>query len=40
MSSRLWHEVDSYITDTLVQPDAALAAALEASDAAGLPQIS
>ena len=39
MSSRLWHEVDSYITDTLVQPDAALEAALEASDAAGLPQI-
>src|SRR2546425_10954620 len=39
MSSRLWHEVDRYITDTLVQPDAALAAALEASDAAGLPQI-
>ena len=39
MSSRLWHEVDSYITDTLVQPDAALAAALDASDAAGLPQI-
>src|SRR2546422_8117185 len=39
MSSRLWHEVDSYITDTLVQPDAALAAALEASDAAGLPAI-
>src|SRR6267142_5653380 len=40
MSSRLWHEVDSYITDTLVQPDAALQAALKASDAAGLPQIS
>ncbi|HEY3075766.1 MAG TPA: O-methyltransferase [Burkholderiales bacterium] len=40
MSSRLWHKVDSYITDTLVQPDAALEAALEASDAAGLPQIS
>src|SRR6266850_615381 len=40
MSSRLWHEVDSYITDTLVQPDAALQAALAASDAAGLPQIS
>src|SRR2546429_2772742 len=40
MSSRLWHEVDSYITDTVVQPDAALAAALEASDAAGVPQIS
>jgi predicted O-methyltransferase YrrM len=40
MSSALWQQVDSYITDTLVQPDAALVAALEASDAAGLPQIS
>jgi predicted O-methyltransferase YrrM len=37
---QLWHHVDRYITDTLVQPDAALEAALEASDAAGLPQIS
>ena len=35
-----WDEVDRYISDTLVQPDAALAAALEASDAAGLPAIS
>ena len=35
-----WDEVDRYISDTLVQPDAALAAALEASEAAGLPAIS
>jgi len=35
-----WDEVDRYISDTLVQPDAALAAALEASDAGGLPAIS
>lgn len=35
-----WDDVDRYIGDTLVQPDAALAAALEASDAAGLPAIS
>jgi predicted O-methyltransferase YrrM len=40
MSNRLWEEVDRYIADTLVKPDAALEAALEASDAAGLPQIS
>jgi predicted O-methyltransferase YrrM len=40
MSSRLWSDVDRYITETLVQPDAALEAALSASDAAGLPQIS
>jgi predicted O-methyltransferase YrrM len=37
---KLWDNVDRYIGDTLVQPDAALAAALEASDAAGLPAIS
>jgi predicted O-methyltransferase YrrM len=37
---QLWHEVDRYIADTLVQPDEALQAALEASDAAGLPPIS
>ena len=37
---KLWDNVDRYISDTLVQPDAALAAALEASDAAGLPAIS
>lgn len=37
---KLWDNVDRYIGETLVQPDAALAAALEASDAAGLPAIS
>jgi predicted O-methyltransferase YrrM len=37
---KLWDNVDRYISDTLVQADAALAAALEASDAAGLPAIS
>jgi predicted O-methyltransferase YrrM len=35
-----WTEVDRYFTELLVKPDPALAAALEASDAAGLPQIS
>ena len=37
---KLWENVDRYISETLVQPDDALAAALEASDAAGLPPIS
>ena len=37
---KLWDDVDRYISDTVVQPDAALQAALDASDAAGLPQIS
>jgi len=37
---KLWHDVDRYIDDSLVQPDAALQAALDASDAAGLPRIS
>ena len=36
----LWDKVDQYIADTLVQPDEALASALEASDKAGLPAIS
>jgi predicted O-methyltransferase YrrM len=36
----LWDKVDQYIADTLVQPDDALASALEASDQAGLPAIS
>jgi predicted O-methyltransferase YrrM len=36
----LWDKVDQYIADTLVQPDEALAAALAASDKAGLPAIS
>jgi predicted O-methyltransferase YrrM len=39
MSESLWTEVDQYIGDTLVQPDAALEAALAASDRAGLPSI-
>ena len=34
-----WTEVDRYITETLVNPDDALDAALEASASAGLPQI-
>jgi predicted O-methyltransferase YrrM len=37
---QVWDNVDRYISDTLVQPDEALAAALEASNAAGLPTIS
>ena len=36
----LWDKVDRYIDDTLVHSDAALDDALEASDAAGLPEIS
>jgi len=35
----LWTEVDRYITDLLVPPDPVLDAALEASTAAGLPEI-
>ena len=34
-----WVAVDRYIAETLIGPDAALDAAVEASDAAGLPQI-
>lgn len=37
---KLWDDVDRYISETLVKPDAALDAALAASDAAGLPAIS
>ena len=37
---KLWDDVDRYIAETLVQPDQALQAALDASDAAGLPAIS
>jgi predicted O-methyltransferase YrrM len=40
MSDELWAAVDRYVTDTVVQPDAVLNAALEASIAAGLPEIS
>ena len=36
----LWDKVDQYLADTVVRPDEVLAAALEASDKAGLPAIS
>ncbi|MEJ7813159.1 MAG: O-methyltransferase [Gemmatimonadaceae bacterium] len=39
MSQEQWAAVDGYLTGLLVSPDAALAAALEASAAAGLPDI-
>jgi predicted O-methyltransferase YrrM len=39
MSQEQWTLVDRYITDALVPPDPALEAALEASEAAGLPPI-
>jgi predicted O-methyltransferase YrrM len=40
MSLEKWTQVDRYITDLLVPEDDALSAALQASDDAGLPQIS
>jgi len=39
MTEELWATVDRYLTDTIVKPDAALGAALDRSDAAGLPSI-
>jgi predicted O-methyltransferase YrrM len=39
VSQRLWSEVDRYITEQLIGDDAVLEAALQASDAAGLPAI-
>jgi predicted O-methyltransferase YrrM len=39
MSQDLWTEVDRYIADLFVPPDPALDAALQSSDAAGLPSI-
>lgn len=39
MSEALWTAVDQYITDMLVPTDSALDAAVEASNAAGLPAI-
>ena len=39
MSSDEWTEVDRYFEDKLIGNDAALAAALDASEAAGLPRI-
>ena len=38
-TDRMWTEVDDYITDCFVPGDAALDAALAASEAAGLPRI-
>src|SRR5437879_8647386 len=40
MTQETWSAVDRYITDLFVLPDAALNAALKASEAAGLPAIS
>ena len=37
---KLWDDVDRYLSDVLVKPDATLDATLAASDAAGLPPIS
>ncbi|MFI1468953.1 O-methyltransferase [Streptomyces wuyuanensis] len=39
MSEQQWNAVDAYLTDLLVPEDDALAEAVAASDAAGLPQI-
>lgn len=40
MSQETWNAVDEYLTGTLVRQDAALEAALQDSEAAGLPAIS
>ena len=39
MNQKTWAAVDDYLNDTIVQPDGALAETLEASRAAGLPEI-
>jgi predicted O-methyltransferase YrrM len=39
MDDKRWQAVDAYLAETLVQQDAALDAALEANEAAGLPPI-
>lgn len=39
MTEKTWTAVDDYLNDLIVRPDAALDAALEASQAGGLPQI-
>jgi hypothetical protein len=39
MTQETWTAVDRYIADQLLTPDAALKAALESSEAAGLPPI-
>lgn len=40
MAEQLWSDVERYVNELVVQPDAVLGAALEAASAAGLPQIS
>lgn len=40
MSQELWTKVDDYLGATIIQPDTALAAAIQAGDEAGLPAIS
>src|SRR2546423_11654653 len=40
MTQELWSAVDGFITDLFAEPDAVLNAALQASEAAGLPAIS
>ncbi len=39
MNQELWSQIDDYVVDALVAPDAALDAALRASSEAGLPSI-
>jgi predicted O-methyltransferase YrrM len=39
MTPEVWNAVDQYVNDQLLPPDPALSAALQASAAAGLPQI-
>jgi predicted O-methyltransferase YrrM len=39
MNQEIWTAVDRYLAETLIAPDAALAATLEACEAAGLPAI-
>ena len=39
MTQQTWTEVDEYLNDRIVHPDDVLSAALEASQAGGLPQI-
>jgi predicted O-methyltransferase YrrM len=39
MAKELWDDVDRYINDLLLSPDEALTAAIDASEAAGLPSI-
>jgi len=39
MTAKAWTTVDNYLNDTLLKPDTALEAALQANTAAGLPEI-